>query len=162
MTIKQPLNGHTSFETSYMVEDYPYGGLRCKIWFWVEANKRGFRFCSRTENPKTGRLNKPKMGTYYKVGGSLYLDENNHVQFFGLSEYSGAQEFQTYFKEFPQADKKRASFLARERARMYHQVVKSGKSLFSINGVVKELTPVELEDYTASMLAWQDVAQIVG
>lgn len=160
--MRTELSGHTSFETAYLVEDYPYGRLRCKIWFWVEANKKGFRFCSRTENPKTGRLNAPKCGQYYKVAGAMYLDDVGHVKFSGLSEYSKPAEYQAFFLSFPLADKRRASLLARERSDMYYRVVKSGKKMFSINGVREDLTSAEKEDMTADMMAWQDVAQIGG
>ena len=57
----QTLVGHTSFETAYLVTDYPYGRLKCNIWFWLENDpKKGFRFCSRTQNPKNGVLNAPQ------------------------------------------------------------------------------------------------------
>lgn len=35
------LSGHTSPETAYVVDDYPYGfRLRCKIRYWIETKKR--------------------------------------------------------------------------------------------------------------------------
>jgi hypothetical protein len=89
------LIGHISPETAYHVLDYPYGfRLRCQIRYWVEFKpKLGFRFVSQTSNPKKGNIwNKPKAGTYYKFGGALYLDDNDHVQFAGLSEYSTGAE----------------------------------------------------------------------
>jgi hypothetical protein len=62
------LAGHTSPETAYVVEDYPYGfRLRCKIRYWIETKKgHGQRFCSQTTNPKIAgeHWNKPKCGTY--------------------------------------------------------------------------------------------------
>jgi hypothetical protein len=89
------LTGHTSPETAFVVEDYPYGfRLRCTIRYWLEFTpKRGFRFCSQTTNPKRGSIwNKPKAGTYSRFGGAMYLDEQGHVQWSGLSEYcSGAE-----------------------------------------------------------------------
>jgi hypothetical protein len=89
------LSGHTTPETAYLVNDYPYGfTLRCQIRYWIEykANK-GFRFVSQTTNPKRGNTwNKPKASTYSRFGGAMFLDENNHVQFAGLTEYSTAAE----------------------------------------------------------------------
>lgn len=59
--MKTHLPGHTSEETAYFVESYPYGSLRCKIKFWLEHTpKKGFRFVSRTQNPKNGVWNAPK------------------------------------------------------------------------------------------------------
>lgn len=92
----QILSGHVSPETAYVVDDYPYGfTLRCKIRYWLEyAPKRGFRFVSQTTNPKrpVETWNKPKASTYARFGGCMYLDENGHAQWSGLSEYcSGAE-----------------------------------------------------------------------
>lgn len=90
------LSGHTSPETAYVVDDYPYGfTLRCKIRYWLEFKpKQGFRFVSQTTNPKRpGEVwNKPKASTYCKFGGAMFLDENEHVKWAGLSQYcSGAE-----------------------------------------------------------------------
>lgn len=37
------LHGHTSPETAYVVENYPYGGLRCTKRYWVETAAKGPR-----------------------------------------------------------------------------------------------------------------------
>jgi hypothetical protein len=104
-TVKIPLYGHNSFESAYLVEDYPYGRLRCKIWFWLEYKKnKGYRFCSRTENPKNGRLNAPKYGTYHIVGACMYLDEIGHVQYAAINEYSDAKKILDFVTSFPNAE----------------------------------------------------------
>jgi len=88
--IKQLLSGHTSPETAYLVEDYPYGfRLRCSIRYWLEFSAtKGARLVSQTTNPKKNNIwNKPKASTYCRFGGAMYLDENNHVQWKGAHEY---------------------------------------------------------------------------
>lgn len=52
-----------------VVKDYPYGfKLRTTMTHWVEFKKgHGFRHVTQTVNPKTGKLNKPKEGTYCPV-----------------------------------------------------------------------------------------------
>ena len=80
---KSTLKGHTSPETAYIVEDYPYGlRLRCKIRYWLET-KKGFgqRLVSQTTNPKRpGEVwNKSKAGTY-NVVAVMILDEQDHIQ----------------------------------------------------------------------------------
>jgi hypothetical protein len=101
------LTGHTSPETAYVVEDYPYGfRLRCKIRYWVEFKpKKGFRFVSQTTNPKRpGEVwNKPKASTYSLFGGAMFLDENEHVQFSGLSEYSDGAEAKAWAETYGEA-----------------------------------------------------------
>ena len=55
----------TSLETAMVANDYPYGGMRCKMSFFVEdGGKKGWRAVTQSVNPKTGRLNNPKKSTY--------------------------------------------------------------------------------------------------
>jgi hypothetical protein len=85
------LKGHVSPETAYVVDDYPYGfRLRCKIRYWLDYHpRRGFRLFSQTSNPKAGdRWNTPKASTYAKFGGCMFLDEQGHVHWTALTEYS--------------------------------------------------------------------------
>ena len=97
------LKGHTSPETAYVVDDYPYGfRLRCKIRYWVEyAPKRGFRFVSQTTNPKRGNVwNKPKASTYCRFGGCMFLDDAGHVQWSGLTEYCDGAEAKSFLDTY--------------------------------------------------------------
>jgi hypothetical protein len=103
MTI-QILTGHVSQATAYLVEDYPYGyTLRCKIRYWLEVKDgKGVRFVSQTTNPKKfGEVwNKPKASTYARFGGAMYLDDNDHVQWSGLNEYSDAKETAAWLEKY--------------------------------------------------------------
>lgn len=113
--INKLLYNHTSPETAYVVEDYPYGfRLRCKIRYWLEYKKnKGFRLVSQTTNPKrefvtpAGELveywNKPKASTYCKFGGAMYLNEENHVAWSGLSEYEDVKESLEWAKHYGEA-----------------------------------------------------------
>jgi hypothetical protein len=98
------LIGHTSPETAYLVNDYPYGfRLRCKIRYWLEFKpSQGFRFVSQTTNPKRpGDIwNKPKASTYARFGAAMYLDEEDHVQWTGLSEYCSGAEAKAWSEQF--------------------------------------------------------------
>jgi hypothetical protein len=87
----KPLTGHTSPETAYVVEDYPYGfRLRCSIRYWLEYSPiKGFRFCSQTTNPKKSMShmnvwNAPKRSTYMMLA-VMGLDEQGHVTWTGCS-----------------------------------------------------------------------------
>jgi hypothetical protein len=90
------LKGHTSADTAYVVDDYPYGyTLRCKIRYWLEYKPaNGFRFVSQTTNPrKRGEVwNKPKPSTYMRFGGCMFKDEKGHVHWTGLGEYCTGKE----------------------------------------------------------------------
>jgi hypothetical protein len=98
------LSGHTSPETAYVVDDYPYGfRLRCKIRYWLEFRYGfGTRFVSQTTNPKKGGnvWNKPKASTYAEFGGCMYLNDEGHVTWSGLTEYSSAAEAQEWERTF--------------------------------------------------------------
>ena len=92
ITKLKPLVGHTSAETAYVVDDYPYGfRLRCKIRYWLEfrpGSGFGFRLMSQTTNPKRpGEVwNKPKASTYCMLA-VMGLDESNHVTWTGCAIY---------------------------------------------------------------------------
>lgn len=93
------LHGHTSAETAYVVDDYPYGfRLRCKIRYWIETKKgHGMRLVSQTSNPKAAGLvwNKPK-GTTYSPFLAMYLDEKDHLQTFAVSPNWPATYYRCY------------------------------------------------------------------
>jgi hypothetical protein len=102
------LNGHTSAETAYLVEDYPYGWRhRCKIRYWLELKpKNGYRFVSQTTNPRVAGepWNKPKASTYSDFA-VMYLDEEKHVQHAGLHFNCDAPDMMAFYnKWFPQLD----------------------------------------------------------
>lgn len=100
----QILKGHISPETAFVVDDYPYGyRLRCKIRYWLEYTpKRGVRMWSQTTNPKKpGEFwNKPKASTYCRFGGCMFLDDQNHVQWSGLTEYSNGAEAEAWLAQY--------------------------------------------------------------
>jgi hypothetical protein len=102
--IKQILSGHTSAQTAYVVDDYPYGfRLRCKIRYWLEHHaKLGFRLASQTTNPRVaGEVwNKPKASTYVKFGACMFLDSEGHVQWSGLGEYCDGAEAQRWMQTY--------------------------------------------------------------
>lgn len=70
--------------TPQVSNEYPYGRLKCTATFSVEFNSRkGFRSVFQTINPKTGRLNAPKYGTYNDI---LFMEvENGFVNFNGFT-----------------------------------------------------------------------------
>jgi len=98
-----PLKGHTSPETAYVVEDYPYGfRLRTSIRYWLETNKNGTRFVSQTVNPKTGAWNKPKASTYVQLGVMVRDEDNGHISWTGWTPYAGEdglREFESTYAD---------------------------------------------------------------
>ena len=94
---KNSLTGHTSPQTAYVVEDYPYGfRLRTTIRYWLETKpSHGQRFVSQTLNPRTGRWNKPKASTYAPVA-VMFVNADGHVKWDGLSAYSEEEKIAEY------------------------------------------------------------------
>jgi hypothetical protein len=92
---------HTSQETAYVVQDYPWGfRLRTTIRYWIETREGkvgGQRFVSQTINPKTGAWCAPKYTTYSPIM-IMYLDENEHIKYSAISVYS-SEEILKEFKE---------------------------------------------------------------
>ncbi len=93
------LTGHTSFETAYIVDDYPYGfRLRCKMAYWLETNKNGTRLVTRTTNPKkAGEVwNKPKASTYAPVKVMYLNPENGHVETASIGFYADLDKLKAF------------------------------------------------------------------
>lgn len=99
------LNEYDSQENAYLVEDYPYGfKLRCKIRFWIEygGEKKGWRFCSQTTNPKSDQeqWNKPKYSTYSLTAMVMFLNEENHVVHDCLGEYLDENDLRQFLSAY--------------------------------------------------------------
>lgn len=99
------LSGHTSMETAFLQEDYPYGRtLRCQRKVWIETATKGkgkgeMRFVAQTSNPKKGGWNKPHLGQYQGFL-LMYLNlENNHVETAGINAYS-VEEVEAFKKQW--------------------------------------------------------------
>lgn len=152
----QVLKGHTSEETAYLIEDYPYGfRLRCKMKAWLETQpKKGVRFVTQTENPKNGRWNNPKASTYAKICGAMFLDEKGHVQWECVTEYTDEQKCLEFVEKYGSNDS------LKEWARCqvkYHSDKLAGKKFFTINGEKQEDTEHEKELLRREMEIWQKV-----
>lgn len=101
------LHGHTSEDTAYLVEDYPYSRsrrLRCKIRYWIDTATKGAkkgqqRFISQTTDARRGNVswNKPH-GSTYALMVVLFLDDENHVQWTGVSEYGLTPENDAWWR----------------------------------------------------------------
>lgn len=160
-TGKTPLYGYHNASTAYVVDDYPYGfHARTKIRYWLEtgAGKKGFRFVSQTMNPKNGLWNKPKASTYAPLAGAMYLDEKGHVEWSGLTEYSGAADVITFLRDFPAADKVFLKQILPMKVRYHKKQVEMnerGESAWSINGVPTTLTEADARRNREELAEWQ-------
>lgn len=152
-----PLYGHDSEQTAYVVDDYPYSfKLRCKIRYWLEMKpKKGFRFMSQTENPKTGRWNKPKASTYASLAGCMYLDSQKHVQWAGLSEYSKDSDVLEFIKDFPKADFSILRNIAKLKLKYLARAAAGGIKI-TINGEDKT-TEEDIGRWRAELETWQAI-----
>jgi len=70
-------------------DNYPYGRERATAYFSVEHNAgKGFRTVFQTINPKNGRLNNPKKGTYSAVTLPCTESESGHFSSCG-TDFNG-------------------------------------------------------------------------
>lgn len=131
--MKAILKGHESPETAYVVDDYPYGfRLRCKIRYWLETNKHGVRLVSQTTNPKKAveTWNKPKASTYAMIAGAMYLNDEGHVTWSGLGEYSDLAESKVWLDKYGEGVPERSMPRLKawiEAKRMYEELLAQGK-----------------------------------
>jgi hypothetical protein len=154
-----PLYNHNSFETAYLVESYPYGKLRCRIWFWLESDlKKGFRFVSQTENPKNGRMNLPKKSTYSKIAGCMFLNGEGHCTWTGITEYSDWTQALEFAKKFPQSDLSTLKYWSSAKARYCNQVIDSGK--LALAETDSERYQTDYKGWTKVNLACQEIESI--
>jgi DNA polymerase III alpha subunit len=89
------LKGHTSAETAYIIDSYPYGRLRCQMKVWIENSRNGLqqREVRQTQNPKTLRWNAPKKSTYSNLVFMYKNHENGHINTYHVSyNYSSVEE----------------------------------------------------------------------
>lgn len=83
----QQLIGYTTQENAYVIENYPFGGLRTKQKRWIEtSDTHGQRLCLCTMNPKTGRWCAVKKSTYSWLE-VMFRDERGHIMCDALSIY---------------------------------------------------------------------------
>jgi hypothetical protein len=158
LQVVRVLEGHTSPETAFLVNDYPYGGLRCRIRFWLEHNpgkSKGYRFCSQTENPKNGRWNNPKRSTYQSVAAAMYLDEKEHVQWAALNEYSDASKVMEFVQNFPASCDSSLKAWCLMKA-SFSKGRAEGRVQFSINGKTQEDSDAEKEKNLQEYEQWME------
>lgn len=161
MTVIQSLYGHTSEDTAYLVEDYPYGRkLRCQIRYWIEKTSKGFRFCAQTKNPKNGVWNNPKKSTYVRFAACMFLDEQRHVDWNGIHEYSSANDALLFMQLHPQTDTSDLLVWARMKA-VYNKLYAQGTVYFEVNGKRCEESPETLEKHFAESEVWREVIKLI-
>jgi hypothetical protein len=109
---------------------------------------RGFRFVSQTENPKVSppRWNKPKPSTYVRLGAAMFLNDEGHVDWAVLTEYSDAPAVLAFLDTFPDAD---VSALAPWAAAKVAYLAR-----------IQRDTPT-VDDRAAELSAWRTVASRV-
>jgi len=161
-TITQALHGHTQ-ENPFLVADYPYGfTLRCQLRAWLETRPgKGTRFVTQTSNPKRGDVwNKPKASTYARIAAGMYLDEQGHVQWYGLTEYSDVADVATFLVHWPEHAKDVSPWIVAKlvHCRAREKTNASGFSYISINGQKVPLREGEAERDTAELRAWEALA----
>ncbi len=153
------LNGHVSEATAYVVDDYPYGfKLRTSIRYWIDtAPKKGSRFVSQTKDPKTGRWNKPKASTYDLLGGVMYLDGKNHVQWDGLGPYSSAKQVLDFVQKYPHADMPLLkTWVKMKLAHLFALIEGRARYITKVNGVEQTQTQAQKDE---DIGRWQDEAE---
>jgi hypothetical protein len=111
-----------STDQKIVSENYPYGFREktTKTDYLEFSPKHGFRHCSQTINPKTGRPNNPKKSTYYDVM-VLGTNEEGHCKSF-VSDFNGEQAMQRSF-DFLSQPENFALFTPQQIEYFYMQVL---------------------------------------
>lgn len=102
------LKHHSSPESAYVVEDYPYGRRRTKMRYWIEhKDKHGDRLCRQSLNPKTGKWNNPKKSTYSSVKVLVKNPKNGHVETDELSTWSKEERVKEFMSKYDLTEKQK-------------------------------------------------------
>jgi len=160
MELNPFLGRHASEETAFVVDDYPYGyRQRTSIRYWMEHDtKRGWRMASQTRNPKTGRWNAPKRGTYQLLAGVLVRDSDNRITWVGLNEYSSAEHVASFVDRFavvldvPCRQGLKAWCLLKVR---FYEKLLAGEATFTLNGVAQPRSDEERARDAREASAWR-------
>jgi len=164
MTIKTGLYGHTSFETAYTIDDYPYGRTeRCRRRVWIEHKKnKGYRFVAQTEHPRKKIWNKPHASTYVDVAACLYLDENDHVEWSGVGFHTTAEKALEFARAFGNKCEGAEALLkwANDNA-LRAKGFAEGKLYFTINGVRQERSEFQREEDLKEAAIWLEVVELM-
>ena len=95
------LAAYDEHTTEAKSDSYPYGRLRCQAKWWIEDNgKKGHRVCFQTINPKTGRVNAPKKGTYHLVAVLVTNPENGHVESHSVNPYQDSEKIEEFLNKY--------------------------------------------------------------
>jgi hypothetical protein len=158
----EPLYGYDSMDNAYLVDDYPYGRReRCRIRYWLEyAPRKGWRFCSQTEDPRKLRWNNPKKSTYAEWGGAMYLDSQGHVQWTGVGVYTKDEDFLEFVKAFPKADMKLLKVVTKKKIE-HIQGRLDGKIFVTINGERRPDSEVDQGEMRKDLEIWQQIDRII-
>jgi len=159
----QPLYGHTSEASAYLVADYPYGFReRTQIRYWLEEKpKKGWRFVSQTMNPKTRRWNKPKASTYIEWAAAMYLDDKGHVQWDGVGPYSDEYKVLAFVRAFPEAKLSELRKVIPMKLR-YLQGRIDGAIVMTINNVKQPMTAADIERTQRELEVWKEVQELLA
>lgn len=160
---KQPLYGHTSEATAYLVDDYPYGfTARTSIRYWLEHKaKKGWRFVSQTKNPKTDRWNKPKASTYIEWAAAMYLDDKGHVHWDGVGPYTDERKVLAFVETFPGAHMSELRKVVPAKMRHLQRTI-SGEIFWTINGVKKPMSESDVERLNKELGVWEEIGAAIG
>ena len=159
----RPLYGHTSLDTAYVAENYPWGfQLRTQKRYWLEFKKgKGYRLVTQTIDPRNGRACAPKSSTYSEIAACLYLDENGHAQWYGLSFNATAEQVEFFINHFPGAVTDTIKSLVNLQIRScakYKVLHSQGLTGGSIGGVPTELSPSVVDENVRRMETWERIA----
>ncbi len=156
----EPLTGHTSPDTAYIVSDYPYGfRLRCQMRHWIEFKRgHGFRHVTQTSNPKRAGLtwNKRRASTYCPVL-VLVIDAAGHVTSSGLGTWATEEQiaaFETTHAAALTTEHRAALATMRamnaRMARVTYRVEASGYATIDANGLTVHASQADADTSRAA------------
>lgn len=123
-----------------------------------KSPSKGFRFVSQTEEPRTKRWNNPKKSTFKRFAGCMYLDEQKHCVWRGISEYDSGASVYDFVRTFPGADFSLLKPFVVAKLK-YLEAYATGKAVWHVNGVPQPASEEDVGRTRKDMESWEAAAK---
>lgn len=159
------LTGHTSPETAFLIEDYPYGRtVRTQKRVWIEEKKsKGYRYMEQTKNPKTGVWNKPAASTYSAFGMAMFLDERGYVEYKAVNEGSRPEDLVAFIRLFGMTPMLKAVIMGKIKYEVtIANAHAAGINPWTVNGKHLPLTDRDIAEHAEALAFWESAGREFG
>lgn len=101
------------------------------------------------------------MSTYSGIAGCLYLNDEGHVKWDGVTEFTAPDKALAFAKSFPKADMTRLKYWAMQKARS-SKMFAQGELFMTVNSKKIDISELEKQKYEAEAATWDELYRLLG